>query len=53
MATPLGELLIIADENNHLRAVEWREYEDDLFRSLNRSYRNDPFRCRRVIIPAV
>ncbi|MEI7182233.1 methylated-DNA--[protein]-cysteine S-methyltransferase [Pectobacterium carotovorum] len=43
MATPLGELLIIADQNNHLRAVEWREYEDDLFRSLNRSYRHDPF----------
>ncbi|MEH0832622.1 methylated-DNA--[protein]-cysteine S-methyltransferase [Pectobacterium cacticida] len=43
LATPLGELLILADKDDRLRAVEWCEYEDALFRSLKRRYRNDPF----------
>ncbi|MDX5626894.1 MULTISPECIES: methylated-DNA--[protein]-cysteine S-methyltransferase [unclassified Brenneria] len=43
MPTPIGELMLVADENNCLRAVEWREYEEKLYRSLNRCYKNDPF----------
>lgn len=43
LSTPIGELLVIADENQHLRAVEWQEYERALYRSLSRSYKNDPF----------
>lgn len=43
LPTPIGELMIVADENNCLRAVEWREYEDKLYRSLHRSYGNDRF----------
>ncbi|MEC5341524.1 methylated-DNA--[protein]-cysteine S-methyltransferase [Brenneria populi] len=43
MPTPIGELMIVADENNRLRAVEWREYEEKLYHSLHRRYKNDPF----------
>ncbi|ADM98527.1 methylated-DNA--[protein]-cysteine S-methyltransferase [Dickeya dadantii] len=43
LPTPIGELLLIADENYHLRAVEWREYEEKLSQSLNKRYRHDPF----------
>ncbi|PWC20843.1 methylated-DNA--[protein]-cysteine S-methyltransferase [Brenneria roseae subsp. roseae] len=43
MLTPIGELMIIADKNNHLRAVEWSEYEEKLYCSLNRRYRHIPF----------
>ncbi|MCG8707780.1 methylated-DNA--[protein]-cysteine S-methyltransferase [Brenneria sp. 4F2] len=46
LPTPIGELMIVADENNCLRAVEWREYEEKLYRSLNRRYANDPFTLR-------
>ncbi|MBX9447311.1 methylated-DNA--[protein]-cysteine S-methyltransferase [Dickeya chrysanthemi] len=43
LSTPIGELLLITDENYHLRAVEWREYEEKLYQSLNKRYRHDPF----------
>nr|WP_216660369.1 MULTISPECIES: methylated-DNA--[protein]-cysteine S-methyltransferase [unclassified Brenneria] len=43
MPTPIGELIIIADENNCLRAVEWREYQERLHRLLKIGYRNDPY----------
>ncbi|ACS85658.1 methylated-DNA--[protein]-cysteine S-methyltransferase [Musicola paradisiaca] len=43
LKTPLGELWIIADENYHLRAIEWCEYEEKLYRTLNKSYHRDPF----------
>ncbi|MGM3161562.1 methylated-DNA--[protein]-cysteine S-methyltransferase [Dickeya undicola] len=43
LPTPIGDLLLIADENYHLRAVEWCEYEEKLYQSLNKRYRNDPF----------
>ncbi|MFE8119112.1 methylated-DNA--[protein]-cysteine S-methyltransferase [Brenneria goodwinii] len=46
LPTPIGELMIVADENNCLRAVEWREYEEKLYRVLNSSYKNDPFRLQ-------
>ncbi|MCV9877427.1 methylated-DNA--[protein]-cysteine S-methyltransferase [Brenneria izbisi] len=43
MLTPIGELMIVADENNHLQAVEWSEYEERLYRLLNRTHRHTPF----------
>ncbi|MBP2847710.1 methylated-DNA--[protein]-cysteine S-methyltransferase [Dickeya oryzae] len=43
LPTPIGELLLIADENHHLRAVEWREYEKNLYQSLDKRYRHNPF----------
>lgn len=49
--TPLGELLVIADEHHHLRAVEWKEYEASLYRMLNRRYKNDPFTLKKAVNP--
>lgn len=43
LPTPIGELLLIADEDEQLRAVEWREYEESLYLSLNKRYQDDPF----------
>ncbi|KAA9001896.1 methylated-DNA--[protein]-cysteine S-methyltransferase [Affinibrenneria salicis] len=42
IATPIGELMLVADEDNALRAVEWRDHQERLQRSLAISYREDP-----------
>lgn len=34
LETPLGELMLVADESGRLHAVEWTEHEDRLLRSL-------------------
>lgn len=49
--TPIGELLVIADERHHLRAVEWKEYEESLYRMMSRRYKNDPFALKTAQNP--
>lgn len=44
IATPIGELMVVADENHHLRALEWSEFEGKLHRTLERRYRDSPVR---------
>ena len=39
IATPLGPLWVIADEQFHLRAVEWEEHSDRMEELLNIHYR--------------
>jgi methylated-DNA-[protein]-cysteine S-methyltransferase len=36
--TPIGELIIIADGEGRLRAIDWQDYEERLARSLSRHY---------------
>jgi methylated-DNA-[protein]-cysteine S-methyltransferase len=36
--TPIGELLIIADGEGRLRAIDWRDHETRLYRLLRRFY---------------
>jgi methylated-DNA-[protein]-cysteine S-methyltransferase len=38
LATPIGEALIVTDENGHLRALEWADYEERMARLLRRHY---------------
>jgi methylated-DNA-[protein]-cysteine S-methyltransferase len=40
MMTPLGELLLLADESGNLRAIEWVDHEDRLNLLLSRQYRS-------------
>ncbi|PWC32709.1 methylated-DNA--[protein]-cysteine S-methyltransferase [Azospirillum sp. TSO35-2] len=35
-ATPIGELIVVADDDGHLRAVDWTEHEDRMRRLLRR-----------------
>ncbi|PQM84532.1 methylated-DNA--protein-cysteine methyltransferase, partial [Klebsiella quasipneumoniae] len=35
IATPLGPLWILCDENYHLRAVEWEEHSDRMEQLLD------------------
>lgn len=37
-ATPLGELMIIADEAGALRGIDWSDHEERLMRLLRRQY---------------
>jgi methylated-DNA-[protein]-cysteine S-methyltransferase len=41
--TPIGELLLVADEAGRLRAVDWAEYEDRMLRLLRLHYGKDGF----------
>ncbi|CAI1609892.1 methylated-DNA--[protein]-cysteine S-methyltransferase [Serratia proteamaculans] len=43
MATPVGELVLIADEQDRLRAIDWTEHEVRLMKLLNTHYRADRF----------
>jgi len=43
MATPVGELVLIADEQDRLRAIDWTEHEVRLMKLLNTHYRADHF----------
>lgn len=43
MATPVGELVLIADEQDRLRAIDWTEHEVRLMKLLHTHYRADHF----------
>lgn len=45
-ATPVGELVLIADEQGRLRAVDWTDHEARLMKLLNTHYRADRFTLR-------
>ena len=36
--TPIGEMLIVTDDEGNLRAIDWREYETRMRRLLQRHY---------------
>jgi methylated-DNA-[protein]-cysteine S-methyltransferase len=42
--TPIGELLIAADSDGKLRAVDWRDYEARMMRLLGLHYGKDGFK---------
>ncbi|NIX78050.1 methylated-DNA--[protein]-cysteine S-methyltransferase [Microvirga terricola] len=42
-STPIGELVVIADDSGHLRVVDWTDHEDRLLLLLRRSYGDDRF----------
>ncbi|CAE1145919.1 methylated-DNA--[protein]-cysteine S-methyltransferase [Serratia rhizosphaerae] len=46
MPTPIGELVLIADEQGQLRAVDWSDYYDKLIKLLNTHYRRGGFQLQ-------
>jgi methylated-DNA-[protein]-cysteine S-methyltransferase len=42
--TPIGELLIVADQNGNLRAIDWTDYEERMRRLLRLHYGANGFR---------
>ncbi|OSN02586.1 MULTISPECIES: methylated-DNA--[protein]-cysteine S-methyltransferase [Lonsdalea] len=44
ISTPIGELMVVADKDHHLRALEWSEFEGKLHQTLKRRYRDSPVR---------
>ena len=40
MKTPLGDLILLADESGNLRAIEWADHEDRIHLSLSRRDRS-------------
>src|SRR5690242_5855912 len=50
--TPIGEMLIVADHNGNLRATDWREYEDRMYRLLQIHYGDNGFRLEPTRNPS-
>ncbi|HEX7962237.1 MAG TPA: methylated-DNA--[protein]-cysteine S-methyltransferase [Terriglobales bacterium] len=46
--TPIGEMLIVADQEGRLRATDWTEHEDRMHRSLRLQYGENGFRLDTV-----
>jgi methylated-DNA-[protein]-cysteine S-methyltransferase len=46
VATPIGELAVVTDEDGRLRATEWTEEEAALLRSLRLHYGQEGFRLQ-------
>ena len=42
--TPIGEMLIVTDQNGNLRAVDWADYEPRMLRLLRLHYGQSGFR---------
>lgn len=47
-STPLGEMLIVTDENGLLRALDWGEHEADMHRLMRNQYRRDTVDLRET-----
>lgn len=43
LATPIGELVVISDEEGRLRATDWTNYHERMHRLLARHYGEDTF----------
>jgi methylated-DNA-[protein]-cysteine S-methyltransferase len=49
--TPIGELILVADRDKKLRAVDWTEYEPRMLRLLRRHYGKDGFALEPATSP--
>lgn len=49
--TPIGELLLVADEAGKLRAIDWADYEPRMFRLLRLHYGKDGFELEPAYNP--
>ncbi|HEX7749090.1 MAG TPA: methylated-DNA--[protein]-cysteine S-methyltransferase [Bordetella sp.] len=46
--TPLGEMLIVTDEQGLLRALDWGDHEADMHRLMRNQYRNSAVELRET-----
>ncbi|AHG22518.1 cysteine methyltransferase [Chania multitudinisentens RB-25] len=51
MPTPVGELVLIGDEQGRLRALDWTDHEARLMKLLNTHYRAERFTLREQSNP--
>jgi methylated-DNA-[protein]-cysteine S-methyltransferase len=49
--TPIGQLMIVADSEGNLRAVDWKDHEDRMQRLLQRHYGARGFKLESVSNP--
>lgn len=49
--TPIGELLLVADEAGNLRAIDWADYEPRMLRFLRLHYGKNRFRLEPAYNP--
>jgi methylated-DNA-[protein]-cysteine S-methyltransferase len=49
--TPIGEMLIVADRDGNLRAIDWTDHEERMRRLLRLHYGENGFRLERACNP--
>lgn len=52
LPTPIGELVLVADREGRLRAVDWTEHEERMLRLLRSQYRRVPVRLEAACNPS-
>ena len=50
--TPIGEMLLVTDEQDQLRALDWNDYEDRMHALLRRQYRGDVIHLEETLGPS-
>lgn len=48
MDTPIGQLLVVSDEQKCLRAIDWHDYEDRMHLLMRRQYKGIPVTLQEV-----
>lgn len=48
LATPIGPMLLVADDHQRLRALEWQDHEQRMHLLLRRQYRGTAFTLREA-----
>jgi methylated-DNA-[protein]-cysteine S-methyltransferase len=52
LATPVGSMLVVADEDANLRALDWEDYEDRMLRLFRQQYSGKTVRLLRGQVAA-
>lgn len=52
VSTPLGQMLIVADDQDRLRALDWDDHEDRMHQLIKRQYRGDAVSLRESTTPS-
>ncbi|MBX2805085.1 MAG: methylated-DNA--[protein]-cysteine S-methyltransferase [Hyphomicrobiales bacterium] len=51
MSTPIGEMLVVTDPEQRLRALDWQEHETRMNRLMNRLYKGRPVKLSDGVMP--
>lgn len=51
MPTPIGEMLVVTDRDQHLRALDWQDHEERMHRLMERFYKERPLKIADGVMP--
>lgn len=51
MSTPIGEMLVVTDREQRLRALDWQDHEERMHRLMDRHYKGRPLKIADGAMP--